>query len=117
MRSPRRDHYLAPRAGTDSRAVVDAAVESLSAARDLHPQEAPSRLHVLASLAAELEARLRPAVADARQYGCSWAEVADLLGVTRASAWQRYGGEHAAEIGSEADGRRAAAAEEKEASP
>jgi len=29
-------------------------------------------------------------VADARDQDYSWAQVADLLGVTRASAWQRY---------------------------
>ena len=36
--------------------------------------------------------RLPRAVADARDQECSWAQIGDLLGVTRASAWQRYGG-------------------------
>jgi hypothetical protein len=92
MREPRRDHYVAPGTGEDSRLVVDAAIEGLCAARNLSAEDVPARLHVIASLAAELQARLGPAVAEARRYGCSWAEVADLLGVTRASAWQRYGG-------------------------
>ena len=47
-------------------------------------------LHLFASLAAETSSRLPQAVADARAYGLSWAQVADLLGVTRASAWERY---------------------------
>jgi hypothetical protein len=31
------------------------------------------------------------AISEARHDGCSWAGIADLLGVTRASAWQRWG--------------------------
>jgi hypothetical protein len=92
MRAPRRDHYLSPGTGDDTRLVVDVAIEGLCAARNLPAGDAPARLHVLSSLAAELSARLAPAVEGARRSGCSWAEVADLLGVTRASAWQRYGG-------------------------
>lgn len=40
------------------------------------------------------EATSRPpcGVADARDQEYSWAEITDLLGVTRASAWQRFGG-------------------------
>jgi hypothetical protein len=89
MSAPRRDHYLAPRADEASRRAIDLAVSSLLEVRRLHRSD--PTLHGLASLAAELEGRMAPAVADARHYGCSWAEVADLLGVTRASAWQRYG--------------------------
>ncbi|MGH9157935.1 MAG: hypothetical protein ACRD1K_19345 [Acidimicrobiales bacterium] len=90
MREPRRDHYIAPGAGDDSRLVMDAAVESLRVARNLGRGDAPVMLHLLASLVIEAEARLPGAVVAARHQGCSWAEVADLLGVTRASAWQRY---------------------------
>ena len=92
MREPRRDRYVGPGIGEDSRLVVDAAIEGLCAARDLSAEDLLARLHVIASLAAELTTRLGPAVAEIRRYGCSWAEVADLLGVTRSSAWQRYGG-------------------------
>ncbi len=90
MRSPRRDHYIAPRTGPDSRQALDAAVRSLLAARHFDDGDPPATLHVLASLAAQLEGRLATAVTAARRWGCSWAEVGDLLGVTRASAWQRY---------------------------
>ncbi|HTT88303.1 MAG TPA: hypothetical protein VMF65_02035 [Acidimicrobiales bacterium] len=93
MREPRRDHYIAPVAGDDSEAVIEAAIESLGNLRGLEwPRDATARLHLLASLMAETERRLPRAVADARDQRCSWAQVADLLGVTRASAQQRYGG-------------------------
>jgi hypothetical protein len=59
-------------------------------ARDFEDGDPAAIVHVLASLAWQLDGRLVLAVADARRWGCSWAEVADLLGVTRASAWQRY---------------------------
>jgi hypothetical protein len=49
-------------------------------------------VHFLASLIAEAQHRLPLAVADARDQDYSWAQIADLLGVTRASAWQRYAG-------------------------
>ncbi len=89
MSEPRRDHYVAPATGTDSQAALDAAVEFLSAARDLDTSDPAARVHLVASLIAEAQARLPRAVRQARDYGCSWAEIADLVGVTRASAWQR----------------------------
>ena len=53
---------------------------------------APNVLHLLASLIAQANQLLPTAVADARDQECTWAEIGDLLGVTRASAWQHYGG-------------------------
>lgn len=92
MREPRRDHYLAPAVGDDTEAVVDAAVDSLAGLRGLGGRgDATAGLHLLASLVAETARRLPGAVADARGQGCSWAQIGDLLGVTRASAQQRYG--------------------------
>jgi DNA-binding transcriptional regulator YiaG len=50
-------------------------------------------LHVIASLLAEARSRLPGAVAAARdQDDLSWSQIADLLGTTRASAWERYAG-------------------------
>lgn len=93
MRESRRDHYLEPATGDDTQAVIDAAIESLGAVRGLPwLGDAPAYLHLLASLIAEAQRRLPRAVADARDQECSWAEIGDLLGVTRASAWQRYAG-------------------------
>jgi hypothetical protein len=90
MREPRRDHYIAPTTSPDSGAVVDAAIESLGTARGLDLTDAGAALHLLVSLLAEAQARLGRAVGDARDQDYSWAQIADLLGVTRASAWQRY---------------------------
>ncbi len=91
MTEPRRDHYLSPTAGLDTEGVVDAAIESLGKLRGFGSnRDATTDLHLLASLIAEAQERLPRAVADARDYACSWAGIADLLGVTRASAWQRF---------------------------
>ena len=92
MRAPRRDHYLPPITGDDTETVLEAAIESLATLRGLTwAGDAATRLHLLASLEAEAERGLPRAVADARDQQCSWAHIADLLGVTRASAQQRYG--------------------------
>jgi DNA-directed RNA polymerase specialized sigma24 family protein len=97
MTEPRRDHYIAPATGPDTAAVMDAAIQSLAAARSFEVPDATVTLHLLASLLAEAQARLPQAVTEAREQGCSWAEIADLLGVTRASAWQRHATRHAPE--------------------
>lgn len=92
MAGLRRDHYLSPSVDAHSQAVVDAALASLGARRGLGlAGDAAVGLHLLASLIAEANGALAAAVADARDQGCSWAQIADLLGVTRATAWQRYG--------------------------
>jgi hypothetical protein len=92
MREPRRDHYLAPAAGDDTEIVLEAAMERLAELRGLPcTGDAAAQLHLLASLMAETERRLPRAVAAARDHQCSWAQIGDLLGVTRASAWQRHG--------------------------
>ena len=92
MTEPRRDHYIPPAVGEDSQRVLDAAIDSLGKLRGfgLNDDDAATSLHLLASLIAEAHQRLPRAVADTRDQNCSWAEIADLLGVTRASAWQRY---------------------------
>ncbi len=90
MRETRRNHYLSPATGEDAGAVLDDALGTLGTQRQLWPGDAGVTLHLLASLRAQAEHRLPQAVADARDQDYSWAEVADLLGVTRASAWQRF---------------------------
>ncbi|MGH3535021.1 MAG: hypothetical protein ACRDQG_09990 [Pseudonocardiaceae bacterium] len=92
MSSLRRAHYLAPATDAGSAAALDHALDQLGAMRDLPPpRDASARLHLLASLSAEAQRRLHGAVAEARVEQCSWAQIGDLLGVTRASAQQRYG--------------------------
>jgi DNA-directed RNA polymerase specialized sigma24 family protein len=89
----RRDHYLAPAVGTDTESVLNEAIDSLATRRAMGRRgEAGADLHLLTSLIKEATRRLPRAVASARDQGYSWAEIADLLGVTRASAWQRYAG-------------------------
>lgn len=91
MTDPRRDHYFPPQAEPGTKEVIDDAIKSLGQLRGFGPSHDPTaKLHLLASLVAEVSQRLPRAVADAREYGCSWAGIADLLGVTRASAWQRF---------------------------
>src|SRR6266542_6789717 len=92
MREPRRDHYLAPATGADSEQVLEDAIDTLGTLRALPwLGDAGATLHPLTSLLAEAQHRLPRAVADACDQDYSWAQIADLLGVTRASAWQHYG--------------------------
>ena len=93
MREPRRDHYIEPATGPDSEAVIDNAIHSLANLRGFAPLgDAGTALHLLVSLIHQAEQRLPTAVADARDQEYTWAQIADLLGTTRASAWQRYAG-------------------------
>ena len=90
-REPRRDHYITPTTGADTQRVLHDAIASLGTIRGLPwLGDAGATLHLLASLTTEAERQLPRAVADARDQDYSWAQIADLLGVTRASAWQRY---------------------------
>lgn len=91
-REPRRDHYMAPATDEATATAFDAAVERFNNTTGFSPDDPAAMLHLLACLLAEASSRLPGAVAEARRYGLSWAEVADLLGVTRASAWQRFAG-------------------------
>lgn len=85
-----RDRCPGPVSGGGTAAALDRAVEDLGRSLGLWPGDPSVTLHLLASLVAEASSRLPRAVAEARAYGLSWAQVADMLGVTRASAWERY---------------------------
>ena len=90
--SPRRNHYLEPSAGDDTAAVLDEALESLGTLRmpTRSLGDAGVAIHLLVSLMAEAERRLPRTAAEARDQDYSWAEIGDLLGTTRAAAWQRF---------------------------
>ncbi len=92
MSAPRRGHYLEPSTGDDTASVLEEAVASLGTLRlpTRWLGDAAVELHLLASLIAEAERRLPGVVAGARDQELSWAEIGDLLGTTRAAAWQRF---------------------------
>lgn len=93
MAAPQRTRHIGPTSGRDTRAVLDEAVASLGKLR--MPGEwlgdGGAEVHLLASLIAEADRQLPQSVALARDQEYSWAEIGDLLGVTRAAAWQRFG--------------------------
>lgn len=92
MREPIRDHHIEPATGPDSEHVIDEAIATLGTLRSLpwlgdwSNTAPPCQPHPPSRTATTR------AVADARHQDYCWAEIADLLSVTRASAWERYAG-------------------------
>jgi hypothetical protein len=87
-----RTHHVSPRTDEFSEAILDEAVAALGPLRGLDwLGDAAITVHLLASLERQIQSRLPDAVADARDQDYSWAEIGDLLGLTRAGAWNRYG--------------------------
>jgi hypothetical protein len=87
-----RTHHISPHTDEASAAVLDAALASLGPIRGLDwLGDAAITVHLLASLQRQIHTRLPDAVADARDQDYSWAEIGDLLGLTRAGAWNHYG--------------------------
>jgi hypothetical protein len=93
MAVPERVHHVGPYTDDDTAAVLDQALEDLGARR--YPNhwlgDDALTVHLLTSLEQQIRQRLPDAVADARDQECSWAEIGDLLGTTRAAAWNHYG--------------------------
>jgi hypothetical protein len=87
-----RTHHVGPYIDEASEGILDEAVASLGPLRGLDWfGDAAITLHLLASLQRQIQIRLPDAVADARDQDYSWAEIGDLLGLTRAAAWHHYG--------------------------
>jgi hypothetical protein len=80
-----------PRTGLDTFVVLDHAVVDLADRRFMPTLDAAVQLHLLASIVAQAEVWLGEQVAVARADGFSWAAIGRLLGVSAASARQRYG--------------------------
>lgn len=92
MLEPYTPFHPAPLTDPDSAEVLDHTLEELARRRTPYwLGDAGVTLHVLVSLHHEIAARLPDAVADARDHQYTWAEIGDLLGTTRAAAWNRYG--------------------------
>ena len=94
MAVPDRTHHVPPHLDEYSTAALNEATATLGTLRGLSwlgDAGAGAELHLLASLLRQAQARLPDAVAQARDQDDAWAQIGDLLGTTRAAAWQRYG--------------------------
>ena len=90
-RAPHRDHYIEPATNHNTATVIDEAIKSLGTLTTLNWHgDQGIILHLLVSLATEIQQRIPQTVAQARDQQYSWAQIGDLLGTTRASAWQRH---------------------------
>lgn len=85
-----RDHYRGPLVDRPEQEALQAAMVAVAGERGLALEWPTCELAVLASLGAAVAARLAPAVAQCRDEGESWAEIGDLLGVTKQSARARF---------------------------
>jgi hypothetical protein len=84
----------APRADSDSAAIVTEAVEALARVRTPYwLGNAAVGLHILASLINQAEQMLPAAVTAARDQEHTQPEIAQLLGISQAAAARRYRGQ------------------------
>ena len=91
---PRRAYPRRPLCDEASEIVLDQALHSLQLLRaPMHHGDAGLELHALASLRAEIDARIPPAVADARDQNITWTAIAGQLGLTASHARQLYQGD------------------------
>jgi len=89
----RRDHYLAPVTDNDTESVLDEAIDSLARLRAMGGRgNAGVDLHLLTSLIDEATRRLSGGRCSSARPGLLMGGDRRSLGVTRASAWQRYAG-------------------------
>lgn len=92
MADPRRDCSTIPYTDSDTRALVDEFVDTLVIFRcPMGLGDAGATASVLVSLEAEIASRLPDAVADARDQGYTWDEIAMRLATTVSAARHRYG--------------------------
>jgi hypothetical protein len=88
---PRRRYPSSPLVDHETDAVLVEAVHDLILLRSpMWGEDAGATLHALASLAAQIQAWLPDAVADARDQDYRWAEIAEMLGVTAGVARRRF---------------------------
>ena len=91
LRITQPDALPAPRVDDDSAAVLDQAIETLARLRTPYwLGDSGVRLHALASLAKQAQELLPQAIHDARDQELTWAEIAQLLNISTATAQRRY---------------------------
>jgi hypothetical protein len=77
-----------------SEIVLDQALHSLQLLRaPMYYGDAGLELHALASLRAEIDARIPPAVSDARDQNITWTDIAAQIEPTTAQTRHRYQGD------------------------
>jgi hypothetical protein len=88
---PRRRYPSSPLVDHESEAVLVEAVHDLILLRSpMWGEDTGATLHALASLAAQIQAWLPDAVADARDQDYRWDEIAQLLGIPAGTARRRF---------------------------
>lgn len=88
---PARDRTLIPYNDADTAAAIDQAVTALVLVRaPMWLGDPGPTISVLVTLAGEADGRLNDAVADARDHGYSWAQIANRLHTSVATARRRY---------------------------
>lgn len=91
MTDPRRDRSVIPYTDADTEALLDELVDTLIIFRcPMGLGDAAATVSVLASLEAEIAFRLPDAVADARDQGYTWDQIAMRLATTASAARHRY---------------------------
>jgi hypothetical protein len=79
-----------PSTDDDTSEVIDDAVSALAERRGLLLDTDATVIHLLASLMAQAERELPLAVTTARDEGCSWGDIAQLLGTSAHEARLRF---------------------------
>ncbi len=93
LSDPRRDRTLHPYTDADTATILDQAVAALVVLRAPTWLDDPGpTLSVLVSLGAEAGGRVDEAVAEARDQGYSWDQIAGRLATTATAARRRHAG-------------------------
>jgi len=91
LADPRRNDTATPYTDDDTYTLIDEAAYTLTISRaPMSFGDAGAAVSVLVSLAAEAKRRLHDAVADARDQGYTWDQIADRLATSESTARRRY---------------------------
>jgi DNA-directed RNA polymerase specialized sigma24 family protein len=84
------DRTIEPYRDDDTMQLADDLIDTLIICRCGSTADAGAQLSVIASLTAELDARLPEAIFEARNQNCTWAEIAARLAVPESTIRHRY---------------------------